>query len=111
MTRMEYNAVQYAKIFAKDWDYFCIAVGAYMNGFRDAEAMFIHSDMKSEDEEKNDTKEHQLSASTFKKWQEQNEGLPFKEALKKYLPHYNFTDLRVHEYEGILSFQGMVRKK
>lgn len=57
-----------------------------------------------------DSGEHQLTIRTFRKWQEQKQKEPFNESLKTQMNWYDFTDLRIEEKDGIISFQGTCKR-
>lgn len=131
MTKMEHQADEHAKRFAKNWDYYCIATGAYMSGFREAKEQAIEVTTKrdpvlfrnleneavtqlGEDvvEVEISNGEHQLSVMSFLEWERQLKELSFEEALNKLLTTYRINEVRVHTDEtGLISFQGTARKK
>lgn len=103
MTKFEQLAVQHGKRYAKNWDYFCIAAGAYLEAWRESKKQ----DGTEIVEVVYEDGEHQLSPSTFNKWKQENDSLSLKDALKIYLPQFEFSDLRVYtDNEGKISFQG-----
>lgn len=136
--RYEHLATQHGKRFAKAWDYYCVATGAYLEAYKQAREDCIKQFQKSHDElvgtcshpeaieiiikdlnhvgteEVEETYEDgmtQLSCRTFEKWKEENESMSFKDAVKIYLPAYDFVDLRVNEDTNEVWFQGRAKKK
>lgn len=107
--RMYYNATQYCKRFAASWDYSIAAKGAYVQGWRDAK----ESPESGEEiiEVEGTEGDHQLSDTTMRRWKREVRDLPFKDAMKSLMTHYNFSDINVHEKDGFYSFQGIAKKK
>lgn len=130
LKRYEHLAVEHAKRFSKAWDYYCVATGAYLAGYRAAKSEAI-SKITVEDmdfgfiappelvqlgdelvEKEVLDGEHQLSIESFVKYKKEVENLPFKEALTTLLTNYEFHDIRVDvNSEGVVSFQGTAHKK
>lgn len=126
MKRYEHLAIENAKRYTKNWDYFCIAVGSFLTGYRaakdDAEDAYHNHDVERGDIPLDSIGEQpiecefkdgdqQLSLQSFSKWKKETQDLPFKEALKVFLPYYDFTDLRVDvDSKGVVSFQGTCKK-
>lgn len=132
-------AVKWARRYTKDWDYFCIATDSYADAYRQSKKDVIdafekkHIELLGQDIQHLDAMEkiklamenagteeveevyedgmHQLSERMFRKRAEENAALPFKDALTAYMKYYDFTDIRVEEKDGIVSFQGMAKKK
>lgn len=101
----EYLATLHAKHVAKNWEYFCLATESYLKGFQDSKPNGdIESEYTIEDGQ------HQLSVSSFKKWNEENKSKSFKEHLELN-PYFNFTEIMTTEDEnGTISFRGTCRR-
>jgi hypothetical protein len=131
MKRYEKLAGEHAKMFAKAWDYFCVATGAYLAGYRRAKddakhivinqagvshwteedtLELIESTANEEIEVEFKDGEHQLSCASFQKWKIEIDNLSFKDVLKT-IRNYDFEEIRVDEKDGLISFQGTARKK
>jgi hypothetical protein len=130
LKRCEHLAVEHAKRFTTAWDYFCVATGAYLAGYRAAKedifdyleggssdeyfmAQYLRSMMRDlyiEQEVSDGT--HQLAVASFHKFQKEVDDLSFAEAMKKLLTNYHINDIRVDvDASGVVSFQGTARKK
>lgn len=109
MRKWELKATEAAKRFTKAWDYFAVFSDAYSLGRQDA---LSQGEMSEQVEVEINDGSHQLAISSFQKWEEENRSLPFKEAMKLYMIHYNIMDIRVDEdKDGNISFQGTCKKK
>lgn len=79
MTELEYQALQHAKKYAKNWDYFILIVEAYIQGYKKCkedvkrDLSFEYQDElwfadEIQTEVEFDNGEHQLSSATFERW-------------------------------------------
>jgi hypothetical protein len=102
----EKEAVEYARTFTKDWDYFIVASDAYLSGFRSAKEKYSPLVEHEQVEYSQPDGQHQLNGQTFFKIKQMNYSAPLKELLIKYLPMVDFKDVRVVEDNGTISFQG-----
>ena len=129
MKRLEKLASDFGKKYSKSWDSYGAVADAYLVGYKQAREEantileisinlgFIHGDVgtvrnsldrlgEEQVEQEFTNGDHALSHSTFSKWKEDNYKLPFKEAMKSYLPMFNFDEIRVVEKDGVINFQG-----
>jgi hypothetical protein len=75
MKRYEKLAGDHAKKFAKAWDYYCVATGAYLEAYKQAKEDILNGlNGEEEVEVQYLDGEHQLSAATFKKWKDEQNG-------------------------------------
>jgi hypothetical protein len=113
MKHYEKLAVEYSKRYAKAWDYFCLSCDAftagYNHGFEDHYAT-VAPDAEVEFTMPTDGT-HQLTIKTFLKNKRESEQLPFKELVKTYLPMIDLDSISVHEKDGVISFQGIAKRK
>ncbi len=102
------RALEHTKRFCRTWDYSCIGIIAFLDGWQQGRESFTDGNEIIEvDAVEGD---HQLSIGNFQRLEKEIINLPFKEALTSLLIHYKFDDLRVNEKDGIVSFQGTARK-
>ena len=99
------NCLEHSKKYASSWDYYCLAADSYLAGFRDV----TDNTEEVEYEEPKDGK-HQLSETTFRLQKQENYKLPLESLLKTYIPMIDFTEIRVEEKDGVISFQGMGKR-
>ncbi len=107
MKRYLIELQDYCKRFSKDWQSYCTASDAYLNGFKSRGTNSY--DELPEPELKDG--EHQLTPRSFIKWKEENYNLSFQEAFITFLPMFSITELRASEdKDGNVSFQGTVKR-
>jgi hypothetical protein len=113
MKHYERLAVEYSKRFAKGWDYFCLSCDAFSAGYK--RGTQDHYDRISPDDEvefnMSTDGTHQLTIKSFLKNKRESEQLPFKELVKTYLPMVDLESISVHEKDGVISFQGVAKRK
>ena len=113
MKHYEKLAVEYSKRFARGWDYFCLSCDAFSAGYnRGYEDHYecVPANLEVEDTMPTDGT-HQLTVKAFLKNKRENEQLPFKELVKTYLPMVDLESISVHEKDGVISFQGVAKRK
>jgi len=108
MRKWEILCTEFAKRYTKAWDYFIVSTDSYSKGYHDA---LEHGKMEEVVEREIVDAQHQLSVRSFFQWEKENKSLSLKEAMKIYLIHFDITELRVDNTEGLISFQGIARRK
>lgn len=113
MKHYEKLAIEYSKRFAKSWDYFCLTCDAFTAGYNrgyDDHYELVPANAEVEYTMPTDGT-HQLTIKTFLKNKRESEQLPFKELVKTYLPMVDLESINVHEKDGVISFQGVAKRK
>lgn len=94
--------------YTKAWDYYALSADSFLAGFRAAREAANNPNLGLEEVEFPELLDgmHQLTPRTFAKQKVINYALPFETLLKSYIPMVEFTDIRVEEKDGVISFQG-----